>query len=294
MMPKTQKQKVAKPTSKQQVLKMLRASCGAEYAQECVSELMLELGVESLDDIQFGYGATPYGKRTMAGVKTAHAALTHFFDKDDGWQKMPVTYFVDEGLQVEGARKVRITVGQLKSLLKESLIFEEEEVTTKPSEEGNDSLDSQVDRYLADYESEAKSSKNEGLDFRMMTRRIMNEAEGDEDASDESGAEDATTEEPQKLSLDDIDVESFANSVARLVDNYDSLLEVKNTLVRRAQGFLAKTYDPDVVESFERLMREEHGIVPGKSKQEVEADEFPAPAAARAGEGGGAGGGAGV
>jgi hypothetical protein len=182
--------------------------------------------------------------------------------------------------------KRKIKVSDLKKLIAES-ILEADDV--KPSEELDDSLDDQVDRYLTQYESEAKSSKMEGLDFRMMTRRFLSEAEGDEeggDVKDEKEPDDASLETPSKLTLEDIDVGSFANSVVRLIENYDSLLEVSSTLARRAMNFIAKSYEPDVLEALKQVLREEHGLVPGENAASVEAEDFPAPAADRAGPGG--------
>lgn len=181
-------------------------------------------------------------------------------------------------------RKRVFRVGDLRRLIVESLLQEQgNDVSTQETE---DSLDAQVDRYLAQYESEAKTSKREGLDFRMMTRRILSEVEDDE----EGGASEEPANEPDKLSLDDLDLESFANGVVRLIENYDSLLEVRNTLLRRARGFLAKGYEPDVVQEFERVMRESHGIADGESKHDIADEDFPALGADRAGDGGGAGG----
>jgi hypothetical protein len=153
----------------------------------------------------------------------------------------------------------------------------EEAPAPKPQEEGGDSLDNQVDKYLAQYEGEAKTAKVEGLDFRALTRRLLTE-----EGEDEPGEDPGTAE---KLGLDDLNVESFADSVVRLIDNYDSLLEVRNTLLRRAKGFLKKTYNDDVLEAYDRLMREEHGVEDGKSPGEVSAEEFPAPQADRSGAG---------
>lgn len=145
--------------------------------------------------------------------------------------------------------------------------------------EGGASLDSQVDQYLAEYEGEAKSSKTEGRDFRMMTRRFLTEDlvfEDDAPPGVETG----------KLGLESLDVESFCNSVVRLIDNYDSLLEVRNTLYKRAKSFLTKTYAEDVLEAYDRLMRDEHDIEDGKTSMETADDKFQAPAADRAGDGG--------
>jgi hypothetical protein len=115
----------------------------------------------------------------------------------------------------------------------------------------------------------------------MLTRRILGEA-GDDEKDDEADS----TGESEKLSSNDIDVGSFANSVVRLIENYDSLLEVRSTLARRAINFIAKSYEPEVVELFKQTLRDDHGLVPGESESDVD-DHFLAPPADRAGEGGG-------
>lgn len=171
--------------------------------------------------------------------------------------------------------------------------------------EGDDSLDTQVDRYLGQYEGEAKTSKKEGRDFRMMLRRLLSEAGEDEDddkkdddkpADDDAGlggddplGGDDDAAAPSKLGPDAIDIQEFANGVVRLIENYDSLLEVRSTLARRAINFIGKTYSPEVVESLKSTLRDDHGLVPGESDKDVSDEEFPAPAADRAGEGGAGG-----
>jgi len=170
-------------------------------------------------------------------------------------------------------KSIRMRYGDLKALVR---VLSEADEATPPAHEGGDSLDAQVDRYLAQYETEAKSAQTEGVDLRAMTRSFLSEAD---DAPADGGT-------GSKLSADDISVESFVDSVVRLMDNYDNLLEVRNTLLRRGRTFLAKTYDQATVDAYERLMREEHGLEDGKTKGEVEADEFQPPVADRAGSGG--------
>lgn len=167
-----------------------------------------------------------------------------------------------------------LKLNQLRKLIAEEVKRNLSEVAEK-QEDGEDSLDSQVDRYLSDYESESRVSKMEGKDFRMMVRRFLSEAEGDEEKKDEK--------EPEKLKAEDIDVESFLGSVMRLVDNYDALLEVRNTILRRAVNFLVKGYEPAVAEAFKENLLDVYGMELGKSKSEVEDDEFQAPTADRAG-----------
>jgi len=152
-----------------------------------------------------------------------------------------------------------------------------------------DSLDAQVDRYLAQYEHAAGRAQGdepapvdqmESMDWNDLVRGCLVEAQGGDDA-DSSGPDEPVDPTP-KLSTDSIDVEAFANSVARMVENYDSLLEVRSTLVRRARAFLAGTYDDEVLTAFDSSMRDDHGMEPGKSPDELAADASPAPAADRA------------
>ena len=177
------------------------------------------------------------------------------------------------------SRSANPTLKQLVFLLREA---------EKPvkKERGEDSIDSQIDSYFSDYESESKKSKNEGRDFRMFVRRFLSEAPEDEEATAEKDAdkdEKAEPTPPEKLTINDIDVDSFAENVVRLVDNYDSLLEVRNTILRRAVNHLLDGYQPDVAEAFKESLMENHGLEVGKSKYEREDDNFQPPAADRAG-----------
>jgi len=212
------------------------------------------------------------------------------------------------------SKKFKIRLGDLKRILKEEINVDYDDIAANMvtkmvlregdeeqpvKEDGNDSLDNQVDKYLNDYESEAKSSKTEGADWRRTVRRIVEDADTDEDAGgdmfggdasegeDADEGDDAAVEdtgedaEPAKLGAEDIDVNSFTNSIVRLIDNYDSLLEVRNTIMRRGANFLSKNYEPEVVEAFKDNLRENHGLEIGRSESEA-ADEFSPPPAERA------------
>lgn len=157
-----------------------------------------------------------------------------------------------------------------------------------PKEHGEDSLDDQVDRFLVDYETEAKMSKSEGLDFRSMTRRFLQEADDedkDEDKTDEKGDDEKSEPLARKSDLDEIDMGSFVRDVMRLVENVDSLLEVRNTVLRRAANFIANKYESDAVDSFKEELLESYGIEIGRSDSEKE-DEFQAPKAGASGPAG--------
>lgn len=166
-----------------------------------------------------------------------------------------------------------ITIKELRQFIR-TCINEEQNVD---HEEVGDSLDSQVDRYLSSYENSAKTVKKESSYRR--GRRLI-------EKKDEDTGDDVPTA-PSKLTTQDLDVEAFADDVARLIDNYDNLLEVKKTLIKRAINFISKTYDGDVVSAFKRAMQNNHSSSADKSGFEHEDSDFAAPRADFAGPLGG-------
>lgn len=175
---------------------------------------------------------------------------------------------------------MKIDVKQLRSIIQESVktILKEE----AKGKETEDSIDRQIDKYFSSYEKEAKTTKKEGLDFRFMSRRfftqVLSEAEDEE--------KDA---EKEKLTLEDIDIEIFADSVVRLIDNYDSLLEIRDSISKRAVNFLNDNYDPATVQAFKDVLLEQYDISVGKT-QVSDYEKFQAPPADRASGAGGGGG----
>jgi hypothetical protein len=181
-------------------------------------------------------------------------------------------------------------------------LIKEEEESKNPKERGNDSVDVQIDKFFSNFESEAKMSKNESLNWRMITRRLL-EAEGDEEEEGseeeesegaEEESEDSEEDAPEKLSVDDIDINSFAAAVARLVDNYDSLLEVRDTITRRAVNYLSKGYELEVVQKFKDVMGDQFDLGSDEGPSGLPDEKFQAPPANRAMGGGGGGGGGGI
>ena len=173
----------------------------------------------------------------------------------------------------------------LKNLVK--LLLREAAEEQKPEKEkGEDSLDIQVDRLLSSYEEEARNSKTEGFNYGMMARRFIFEAEEEEDKDKDKDKQEAVA--PEKLTGEDLNMQSFVTDVMRLVDNYDNLLEIRNTLLRRAANRLAKNYEADVLAAFKESLLESYGVEIGQSESEKE-DEYQAPRAGAAGPMGGGG-----
>jgi len=208
--------------------------------------------------------------------------------------------------------KNEVKKGTLQKLFTEGpiarLLKEEDDSVAHESGASGGSLDAQVDRYLSQYESAAKVAEGddmgasvdqmESLDWRDLVKgRLITEAGEDDEPVEDPVPAPGMDDDEGKLGLDTLDVESFANDVVRLVENYDSLLEVRSTLIRRARKFLEKNYNDDVVQAFEDTLRDDHGLEAGASLGDVEAQKFVAPPAERAAGSaepgpGGAGGGA--
>jgi hypothetical protein len=206
---------------------------------------------------------------------------------------------------------MKLRIAEVRTILREArlgkihtfsrLLNEDGEGDSQSHVEGasGESLDAQVDKYLVEYESDAKKSSDEtggplstdqmeSIDWRDLIRGVITEA-GEPDKDDATDPDDAapgaaelTNDDSGSFGLDHIDVEKFANDVVRLVDNYDSLLEVRNTIVRRAKAFIKKNYDKEVQTSFDDVLRDDHGIEPGYDKGQLDAEKYPAPVADRA------------
>lgn len=135
-----------------------------------------------------------------------------------------------------------------------------------PAETGEDSVDAQVDRYLTQYESEAKHAKAEGMCFRSLTQRVLFEQDDEPDTGDKAAT------------LDDIDIRSFVSDVMRLIENVDNLIEFKSTILRRALNFIGEAYDDEVVERMRMVVRDEYGAEAGKTEHDIESEISPPPA----------------
>jgi ribosomal protein L24 len=137
-----------------------------------------------------------------------------------------------------------------------------------------------ADRLLAEAEDEdkpeekeSKKETNDSLDSQVdeYLGGYEREAKGDEDS--------------------DFSVESYASDVVRLIENYDSLLEIRDTVVRRVINRLRETQGDDVVDRFVQVLKDTHDVEVGKTDVEKR-NSIEAPTSAEAGPAGGGGGGA--
>jgi len=135
---------------------------------------------------------------------------------------------------------------------------EEKEIEIKPHEEAQlkNPLEAQVDAVLADFEMSAlKSAK-------------VNESSLMFLLEDDSPA---------------FDVNDFAENTARLISNYETLLDIEASIYYRAISILEKNYGEDVAEAFKDIMHSRHGFDFGDIRSDPVKDI--APLAVGSGEG---------
>lgn len=166
----------------------------------------------------------------------------------------------------------------------------EPEPEPMPGTASEDSLDNQIDALLIGFEKDSVEQQNEWSGFSkkshfrsMMSERrrrkgrtlweafgALLEAEGDEDeeTTDNAEVEDMKPENPDRPPLN---LDHFAQRVARLVNNYETMLDVPAAIVDRATRFIADNYDGDTADQFEEILATQHDI-----QTEEDPEEYPA------------------
>ena len=121
-------------------------------------------------------------------------------------------------------------------------------------------LEAQVDAVLADFEMDAlKSAKVNESSLRLLL------------------TEDESIQ---------FDVNNFAESTARLIDNYETLLDIESAIYYRAVSVLEKNYGADVADAFKDIMQTRHGYDFGDVRPDPVGDAAPLAIGASGGGGG--------
>lgn len=171
------------------------------------------------------------------------------------------------------------------------------------------SLDQKVDHFLIQYEKESMPRSEaplSGMNQQPALMELLNYIfEADDPSMDAGGAPppdagmppsdpggaSAPTEPTQPTIAPKINLNNFAARLARLVSNYDTLLDPRTTILLRAQTYIAKNYNQAVAKELMIMLETEFNLTPKTKIQQK--DEVPTAIAAGALGSGGGGGGAG-
>lgn len=88
---------------------------------------------------------------------------------------------------------------------------------------------------------------------------------------------------PPVMNTPKINLNDFARSVARLVNNYDALLNLRTIIMNRVEAYIKTNYNEVTAKNFMNIMEKNYGIHPTDTEYpESGASEFPTPYAAGA------------
>jgi hypothetical protein len=147
----------------------------------------------------------------------------------------------------------------------------EEEVPEEAKMKLGKVIDDDLEALLVDFETQARQSK-----------KI--EKEENKDTMDESMS--LTRALFESNHEDEIDLERFTSEVARLIKNYDTLLDMEDMILSKAKSFIIARYGEDAASEVENSLADNHGIEITVPKQSpMDSDDIPvAVGAGKAGE----------
>jgi len=109
----------------------------------------------------------------------------------------------------------------------------EEELEDEPPEDLADTIDSDIEAVLIDFEAAARKTADDQVDESI---RLIYESE------------------------EEIDLDIFAGEVARLVKNYENLLDMEKMLVDKAKSFITNRYGEEEGLDLEDKLATQHDI----------------------------------
>jgi len=152
----------------------------------------------------------------------------------------------------------------------------------------DDSVDEIIDRMIMDYEEEGLKLKKENFSLRdFVLSSLLSEGDDEEkkDKKKKTDKKEEKKETPLRKNPDyEFDVHVFVNNVARLAENYDSLLDMRDIILKRAYNFVEKNYSKNVAIEFEKYLMRNFEMQIGRTSIDQEYD-FIAPYAKRSGGG---------
>ena len=168
---------------------------------------------------------------------------------------------------------------------KESDAEEEEDI---PIEAGDEvrlgkQFDIALDSLLQDYEVNALKSAQIHA---KKTEEIMDDSTVQEWSK--RGLSDVLFEQQEVFTENDIDIELFSSDVARLINNYDSLMDMESIIFNKAKEFLMIKYGQDVADAFAEILRIKFNLDFDSEISALEDIEVAAPLAVGASGGEGA------
>ena len=128
----------------------------------------------------------------------------------------------------------------------------EEEVKIEPGDEVRlgKQFDIAVDSILSDFEVNALKS----------AKIYKDDLEAVQSEWKSKKLADLLFEQEENVSEYDLDIDLFAGDVARLIKNYDVLMDMESVIFNKAKEFLMIKYGQDVADAFSETLKLRHGL----------------------------------
>ncbi len=159
---------------------------------------------------------------------------------------------------------------------------EEDEIYVSPEEQASlsRSADDQILAYLIDFETKAMKSATVAADNTLRVAPVVEivvewykRPLGDMLFEEESSSLAAAA--PGWVGSTNIDIATFAADVSRLIDNYDSLLDMEALIINKAKDYILDKYDQETTTYFEELMDVKHDKYVGETQRQSDEDDVP-------------------
>ena len=122
-----------------------------------------------------------------------------------------------------------------------------------------DSVDDQIDALLIKFESESIKTESVSLSL----SKLLFEAPEDEDEEEGPtavGSEERDQEVSAEPAKPPVEIDQFTKKIVRLLENYESLLDIKTVIINRTRNYLIENYDEAAADAFEETLDVDYGI----------------------------------
>jgi len=161
---------------------------------------------------------------------------------------------------------MKLTTKLIRRIIKEEMAS----TTDAKTRLSTTSVDDQIDSLFIGYE---KTSIKTERRIRSLAQLMFEAPEDEEPVDEEPADEEPADEEPTSVGSDErdeewsaepkrppIDIDQFVLHVVRLVENYNSLLDIPTVIVQRAQNYIDVNYDEAAAQDFQDKLETNHGI----------------------------------
>ena len=160
---------------------------------------------------------------------------------------------------------------------------EEDDIYVSPEEQAmlSRSADDQILAYLIDFETKAMKSAAVAADN---TLRVAPDVEIEVEGWYKHPLSDMLFEEEgvgskaaaaNWVGSHNIDIASYAADVSRLIDNYDSLLDMEALIINKAMDYLLDKYDQETTTYFEEMMDVTYDKYVGTTQRAADEEDAP-------------------